>query len=323
MARAIVLMSGGLDSMLAARILQLQGLDVIGFNFRMPFNGTSKGAMRAAADLGVPLIAHYVGDEYMEVLRNPKHGYGKGANPCLDCRSYYLSLAKKLMEQYGACVVATGEVVGQRPMSQKFRDMGLVAAQAGLEGRLLRPLSAKRLPPTIPEQEGIIDRSKLYDFSGRSRKSQIELAKKLGLKRVPDASPGCVLTEASFAPRIHDLFAHDRHATLWDGEVLMVGRHLRKDPSVKFVIGRDAKENKRLEILFRRRRRSDCALILPGNFMGPYVLAIGKTDEDTLTEGGRLAIRFTNRDVPTPPEVDVVTDEGMRRIAVPEPAWET
>lgn len=314
MPRAICLISGGLDSMLSARILQLQGLEVIGFHFRMPFNGSARGAMKAAAQLGIPLVAKYVGDEYMEVLRNPKHGYGKGANPCLDCRSYYLGMAKRLLEQYGACVVATGEVVGQRPMSQKYRDLGLVARRAALDGRLLRPLCAKRLPPTIPELEGIVDRERLYDFAGRSRRRQIALAEELGLKNIPDASPGCVLTEASFAPRIYDLIEHDQRAGLWDGELLMVGRHLRKDPTVKFVVGRDEKENRRLEVLFGNRRRRDCALLLPNNFLGPYVLVVGRIDAETMEEAGRLAVRFTNKTVPEPAVLNATTPEGEKQI---------
>lgn len=317
---AIVMLSGGLDSSLAARIIQLQGFEVIGLNVRMPFYNNIRSAIRAARDLGISLVLREVGEDYLQILRYPKHGYGRGANPCLDCRAYMLRMAADLMREVGGMFIATGEVVGQRPMSQKRRDLSIIAHEAGLQGLVLRPLSAKHLPPTIPEQEGWIDREKLYDFSGRSRKELKAVAKRLGLRHTPDAAGGCKLTEANFAPKVFDLLDHREDATLWDCQLLTLGRHFRINKRTKVVIGRDEGQNATLSRLYQRCPRQDCVLVVPANFLGPHAIVVGSADHSVLTEVAQLIIRYVHRPLPDPVEFEVHRPDGTCRMSWEKPS---
>lgn len=302
---AIVLISGGLDSALAARILQLQGFEVIGLTVRLPFHKCEAAALQVACALEIPLAFREVGEDFMEVLRYPKHGYGRGANPCLDCRAYMLRMAKRLMEEQDGMLVATGEVLGQRPMSQKRRDLGITAHESGLQGRLLRPLSAKRLPPTIPELEGHIDRERLYDFSGRSRRPLRALARELGLSHIPESGGGCMLTEVQFAPKVFDLLDHDPQASLWDCELLTFGRHVRLDGRTKIVIGRNETQNILLRRLFTRRTREDCALLTPRNFVGPDAILIGDISPSQREKAVQALLRYVHKSAPETVELEV------------------
>ena len=198
MTRCIALLSGGLDSMLAIRIMQEQGIEVEALNFKTMFTCCQDTSAQVARDLGVNLTIIGQEDDYLDLVRNPEYGYGKGANPCVDCRIYMFERAKKFMHQVDAQFIISGEVVGQRPMSQKRSDLDTISYQSGLEDLLLRPLSAKLLPPTKPEREGLVDREKLYGVQGRSRKFLIELAHKYNLKEIPTPSTGCSLTEPEF-----------------------------------------------------------------------------------------------------------------------------
>lgn len=308
---AIVMLSGGLDSTLAARIVQLQGFEVVGLNIRTPFHCSVNQAIRAACELQIPLVLREVGDDYLDVLRYPKHGYGRGANPCIDCRVFFLRMAKELLEQLDAMLVATGEVVGQRPMSQKRRDLGIIAHTAGLQDRVLRPLSAKCLPPTIPEQEGWVNREQLYDFTGRSRKGLRALGRELGLKHIPDAAGGCMLTEVQFAPKVFDLLDHDPVATLWDCRLLSIGRHFRLDDEAKVIIGRSETDNLALRRLFRRRGKGFCALIVPANFVGPEAILIGAATPARLENAAGLMVRYVHR--PMPDQLEFQVDDGTAR----------
>ncbi|MBN2217821.1 MAG: hypothetical protein JW719_10655 [Pirellulales bacterium] len=301
--RVIVLLSGGLDSILAARVLQRQNLAIEGFNVRTPFDFSQEPAAVAARELGIPLTVRSVGEDYVELLRNPRYGFGKAANPCLDCRIHMARLARETMIQHGACAVASGEVLGQRPMSQKRPDLTLVARRAGLEGRLLRPLSAKRLEPTIPEREGLIDREALYDFAGRGRRELMELAEQLGVRRIPSPSPGCALTEATFAPRICDLFQYSTKATLWDCELLKVGRHFRIDPHHKVILGRSAEDNDALDRLARSNNADEATLVEPENFIGPSALVCGPTSPSLLQLTVMLMVAYTRQVDPSCREV--------------------
>ena len=312
---AIVMLSGGLDSSLAARILQLQGFEVVGLNVRLPFHHSVAMAIRAARDLGISLVLREVEDDYLEILRYPKHGYGRGANPCIDCRAYMLRMAKHLMQELNGMLIATGEVVGQRPMSQKRRDLGIIAHEAGLQGWVLRPLSAKLLPPTIPEQEGWVDRDRLYDFSGRSRRELKALARQLGLRHIPDATGGCKLTEANFAPKVFDLLDHQHDATLWDCELLTLGRHIRLNEQTKLVIGRDESQNTALRRLFERRKREDCLFISPANFLGPHAILIGPATPATMKEAAQAVVRYFHRPLPDPVEFEILGPMGASRLS--------
>jgi hypothetical protein len=302
--RAVALFSGGLDSCLAVRIVQLQGFEVEALFVETVFERCRPEVYRAAEALGVPLTIVPPREEYVQILKSPRFGYGRGANPCVDCRIYMCRVAKEFLEKSGACMLVTGEVLGQRPMSQERSRLFTVEKHSGLKGRILRPLSAQRLPPTLPELEGLVDRSKLFGFTGRGRSLLIALAKSLGLTVIPQPSVGCVLTQPSFAPRVWDLIRHRPEAGMWEFDLLRVGRHFRASPQAKFVVGRNAEENAFLEKTFRDHPCPEAALCCPGNFPGPFVLVVGTISNETLEIGSDLVIRYT-RSAKLPPEAFV------------------
>lgn len=296
--RAVALLSGGLDSMLAIRTMQEQGVDVEALNFQTIFTCCKNTAAQAARQLDVPLTVIGQEDDYLDVVRAPKHGYGKGANPCVDCRIYMFHAARRFADERGIEVIVSGEVLGQRPMSQKRRDLLLIANASQLEDRLLRPLSALLLPPTKAEQTGEIDRSRLHDFKGQGRKPLIELAKKFGFKNIPSPSTGCSLTELTFAPKVHDLIQIDTGNQRWDFELLNTGRHLRLSATTKAVVGRREAENEVLVSMFERADSRACMLLEPKNFRGPTVLVVGPDSEATRNFAGGLLLRY-GRDYPS------------------------
>ena len=256
---AFALVSGGLDSILAARIVKEQGINVIGLNFSTGFCDTIEGLLRKKyktndiskieEEYGFPIEVVDVSYEYIDVLMSPRYGYGDNINPCIDCHIFMLKKAKSIMEERNGHFIITGEVVSQRPMSQFKHTLNLIEKQSGLKGMLLRPLSAKLFPPTIPEKEGWIDRENLYDISGRSRKRQIQLAIELGIESYMQPAGGCVLTESSFANRFNDLIKHKRKEIITKSDliILKVGRHLRFSDEVKVIVGRDEKDNSYLD----------------------------------------------------------------------------
>ena len=295
---AVALLSGGLDSRLAIRLMQEQGVQVQALNFQTIFTCCQASAAQAAADLNVPLTVISQADDYLDVIRRPRFGYGRGANPCVDCRIYMFQLAKHFMEQIGASFVVSGEVVGQRPMSQKKRDLAVIARHSGLEDRLLRPLSAKCLPPTLPERNGEVDREQLFDFTGRSRKGLIELARRFGFDDIPSPSSGCTLTEPGFATKVHDLIQLQPDNGRWDFELLKIGRHVRVNGQTKIVIGRNEIENQMLERLFVAPDASATALLRPDNFQGPAALVIGPATPAALDFAGGLLLRYAHHSSP-------------------------
>ncbi len=253
--KALALLSGGLDSTLAVKLMLDQGFDVESINFVTPFCLCRKGgcgATEAAEKLGVPLKTVSLGKEYLKMLRNPEHGYGRNMNPCIDCRILILKAAKKYAEQKGISVIFTGEVLGERPMSQHRRALDLIEREAGLAGKILRPLSAKLLPQTEAEEKGWVDREKLLDIRGRSRKKQIELAAQSQITDYPCPSGGCLLTYREFAAKMKDLLEHKKSASLRDVAMLKIGRHFRFMKN-KIIVGRNESENK---ILLNQRVRS-------------------------------------------------------------------
>ncbi|UCE96119.1 MAG: hypothetical protein JSV51_00455, partial [Candidatus Bathyarchaeota archaeon] len=200
--KALALLSGGLDSTLAVKLIQQQGIDVAAINFTSPFCLCGKGgcgAAKVAEQLKIPLKTINVGNDYLKILRNPKHGYGKNMNPCIDCRIFMFKRAKEFAKEVGASFIITGEVLNERPMSQRRKALDLIEEEAGLKGQVLRPLSAKLLPATEGERKGWFDRRKLLDIRGRSRKRQIELANEFTLKDYPCPAGGCLLTYKEFA----------------------------------------------------------------------------------------------------------------------------
>ena len=311
--RAVVLLSGGLDSILAIRILQLQDIEVEALNFRTTFVCCQDSAAQAAHRLGVRLSVIGEEDEYLDVIRKPEFGYGRGANPCVDCRIFMFQRARKFMEDIGASLVASGEVLGQRPNSQKRRNLLTIADRSGLKDYLLRPLSAKLLPETLAERQGLVDRGRLYDFVGRSRKGLIQLARDFQLSDLdmPSPSTGCLLTEPAFAPRVFDLLELNPKNSAWDFELLKVGRQIRFDNQTKVVIGRREAENMTIETLSRRADARTCALMIPDNFTGPSVLVVGDPSESALWFAGGLLARFSKCEIDHPLHAWVERD-GVR-----------
>jgi len=243
--KAVALISGGLDSTLAVKLVLDQGIDVEAVNFVSPFCLCRKGgcgALEVAKNLNIPLKTITVGEEYLRIVRKPKFGYGKNMNPCIDCRIFMLKKAKKYAEEMGASFIFTGEVLGQRPMSQHRKTLGIIEKEAGLKGKILRPLSAKLLPPTEVEKKGLISRETLLGIEGRSRKKQIRLAQELKVTEYSCPGGGCLLTYREFTSKLKDLFEHKKRISLKDVRLLKIGRHFRFGKN-KIIDGRNEAEN--------------------------------------------------------------------------------
>lgn len=266
----LLLFSGGLDSILAAKLLMEQGIDVLGITFKSCFFNEDQ-AKKAGEEIGLKIKVIDISKEHLEVVKKPKYGYGKNMNPCIDCHLLMLKEAKKLKEKLKYNFIATGEVLDERPMSQNKNILKLLEKESGLEGYLLRPLSAKLLGPTIPEKNNIVKREKLLDIKGRSRKRQLELAKKFKLKWYPTPSGGCLLTDPQFSRRLKDMFEKWPNADCDDMKLLKFGRHFWKEDFL-IVVGRNEKENKEIKKL----KREKDIVIEPQNIPGPTILIRGK-----------------------------------------------
>ena len=279
---ALALMSGGLDSRLAARIMLEHGVRVVALNFQSVFGHAPSGgssmseAAKACQALSIPLEPVPFSDELIPLVKDPPHGYGRHMNPCIDCRIAQFRLAKRRMEELGAHFLVTGEVVGQRPMSQRRDALHLIDREAGVKGLVLRPLSAQLLPPTLAEQKGWVDRDRLYGFSGRSRKPQIELAARFGLTDYPEAAGGCLLTYEGFAKKVRELIEHKPGATERDFELLKVGRHYRLPCGAKVIVSRDEHENDRLAAM----AQAGDVLFERNDTLGPVVMLCDSRGED-------------------------------------------
>lgn len=304
MTKAIVLFSGGLDSMLAVRVLQEQGVECLGLNIVTPFHDCSQVAAEQAEAVGIELLVERTRSDYLELVMHPRWGYGKALNPCVDCRVMMCRLAAGMLEQQEADFVATGEVIGQRPNSQKLHQLNLIARESRLEGRLLRPLSAGLMMPGELEKQGRLDRKRLYSFTGRGRVPLMTLAKELGLEKMPQPSTGCLLCEKSYMPRLQDLFKYEAEPCDWDIAVLNIGRQLRIDLATKCAVSRNEEQGIRLRELFNQSGRRSSLLLVPENFMGPTVLMVGPDPAADSTErfeamkrlAAALLLRFTPRE---------------------------
>jgi hypothetical protein len=307
--RALGLVSGGLDSTLAVRLMLEQGIDVIGVNFNTGFciSDTRRQvqrrkdadvnlrheALRAGSDLGIPVEIVDVSPEYMEIVTNPRWGYGKNANPCIDCRIMMLRKAKAMMSDFGASFIFTGEVLGQRPMTQHRATLRQIEKQSDLLGHLLRPLSAQKLPETEAETRGWVDRSRLRGFYGRGRKAQLELAVQFGISDFPQPAGGCCfLTDPSFARKFFDFMQHrvsPEPVKLEDFLLLKIGRHLRLPAGIKLVLGRDEAENNYLETF-----KSGRWALRPLNTVGPLGLIENGIPADVLEQAARVLARYSD-----------------------------
>jgi len=310
--KAIALLSGGLDSTLAARVMMEQGLELEALNFMTVFcTCTNRGAtclasQKAVETLGIPLRVFNVSEEYLSVVKHPKHGYGSNMNPCIDCRIFMLKRAKAYMEASGAAFIVTGEVLGQRPMSQRRDAMRLIEKEAGLEGLILRPLSAKGLPVTIPEKEGWVDREKLLKIQGRSRKPQIELAGHYGIHDYPCPAGGCLLTDPGFAKRIKDLMAHNPDFSLNDVHLLKMGRHFRFSQGVKLIVGRNEEENQKIQTF----AQGEDILLKVSSFPGPLSLLRGKIEQEDLEKAAAITAHYSKAKGSMDIEVTYRSGEG-------------
>jgi len=290
--KAIVLLSGGLDSMLAARLMTEQNIEVIAVNYFVRFamcgGADSSSAVKAAKMLRLDLKVFDITEEYLEMFKNPRHGYGANINPCIDCKIFMLKKAKDYMKEAGASFLVTGEVLGERPMSQRRDALNIIERDAGVRGILLRPLSAKLLNPTIPEKEGMVDRAALMDISGRSRKPQMALAEKFGIKEYPTPAGGCLLTDPGFSNRVKDLIRHDS-VNVKELELLAVGRHFRISDNAKVVIGRDEDENNMLE---SQLKKGDIVFKIKDK-PGPFSILRGSLREEDISSAAAIIAYHT------------------------------
>jgi len=297
--KAVALISGGLDSTLATKLIRDQNIEVIALNFQTPFclcnrrasSGCLNHSAQVANNLGIELKVINITEDFFQIIKNPQHGYGSGMNPCIDCRILKFRKAREFMRKIGAAFIITGEVLGQRPMSQHRRALNIIDKESQLEGLVLRPLSARLLSQTIPEKEGWVSRDRLLNFSGRTRKPQIELAKQLDIKDYPCPAGGCLLTDSGFAKRIKDLITYEE-LNLNNVEILKIGRHFRFSKDVKLVVGRNEKENDRL---FNLAKDYDY-LFRPLEIKGPAALGRGVFSEELIKLSCRIVLRYSDLD---------------------------
>jgi tRNA U34 2-thiouridine synthase MnmA/TrmU len=303
--RAVILLSGGLDSTLAARMMVDQGIDLFALHFTSPFctctragagNGCRSQAEIVAGKMGIPVKNVSKGKEYVEIVRSPRHGRGSGMNPCIDCRIFTFSKGREYMESIGASFLVTGEVVGQRPMSQRRDAIRIIEKHSGCRDIVLRPLSAGLFEPTLPEREGWVDRRKLLSIAGRSRKDQIRLAADWNIDDYPCPAGGCLLTDRTFSLKVKDLFDHCASPDMTDLHLLKVGRHFRMPDGRKVVVGRDEAENRRLEALCRGR----ISVHIAEGFSGPSVAVIGGNGEDPAELLSAFYTRYGKSGTPPP-----------------------
>ena len=290
--KAVGLLSGGLDSTLAAKLMLEQGIDVQAINFTSPFcTCTPKTAGCAAVVTavktlgGIPLKRVAMKDEYLQMVKNPVHGYGKRMNPCIDCRIMKIKKAGEFMREIGASFLFTGEVLGQRPMSQHKRAISLIDRESGLTGYILRPLSANHFKPTVPELKGWVKREKLLRISGRSRKPQIALAAEKDIRDYPCPAGGCLLTDKHFSEKMRDYLEFTDRPSIRDIPLLKVGRHFRLTSGDKVIVARDEQECKSLMTLFRENDH----LLTPVNFPGPVIILQGNDTQSAV----RKMLRYT------------------------------
>lgn len=290
------LVSGGLDSLTACLLIQQQGIEVVGLNFKSPFCQCDKvlshsdcGLDLFSDKLGIKIHTITKGDDYLEIVRNPKFGYGKNLNPCIDCRIYILRKAKEFKTKVNADFIFTGEVLNQRPKSQHMKALQIVEKESGLEGELLRPLSALQLKPTIFETQGLIDRSKLLGIRGRSRKTQLELARANGLLDDYFACGGCLLTDSNFARRMRDYLNFNEDLKMGDIHILKQGRHYRFK-NTKIIVGRNEIDN---NILLQLRKPNDLIMEIK-DISGPITIVQGEITQESLEIAASLTLRHSD-----------------------------
>jgi len=330
--KAVSLISGGLDSMLATKAIMEQGVHVEGINFFTGFcveghthairkkdkaKPKRNNALWVAEQLDIKLHIVDVIEPYKDVLLNPKHGYGANMNPCLDCKCFMVSKALEWIKENDFDFIITGEVVGQRPKSQRAETMPIVQEESGAGDLLVRPLCAKKLPPTLPEREGWIDREKMFEFSGRTRKPQMALAEQYGFKDWATPAGGCCfLTDENYSRKLVDMWQarSNREYELDDIMLLKVGRHIRPRPHFKLIVGREEGENKFMEGYRKQFTTMRCT-----SHTGPLVLIDGEVNDDDLELAGRITARFGHGKTADSVDIEAVNKDGTTKSFSVEP----
>jgi len=318
-AHCVALFSGGLDSALAILLMLKQDIEVTAITFMTHFgcdlgdrSSCGSDPYPAAEKFGFNVKLMHLGQKFVDIVKAPRFGYGKNMNPCVDCRILMLSEAKEFMEMSGADFIVTGEVMGQRPKSQVKDKLNLTAKEAGLKGKLLRPLSAKLLEPTDAELSGLVDREKLEGISGRSRKRQMELAKEFGLEDYPSPASGCLLTDSGYSNRLRDLLAHTDNITFNDLNLLRHGRHFRLDDNTKLIVGRNDSDNK--GILANKQEHH--VQIEAMGIGSPITLLIGDASEANLEKAAQITARYSSAKNEPKVNVTLFKDSSEEEIVV-------
>jgi len=303
--KALALLSGGLDSILAVKLMLNQGIDVVAINFITPFHiSERKWVDEITKKFKIPLKTVKLGEDYLKIIKKPKFRYGKHMNPCIDCRIFMLKKAKAYAKKINASFIETGEVLGERPMTQTREALDIIEKETRLRGKILRPLSAKLLPKTEAEKKGWVDREKLLDIKGRSRKGQIELAKKYRLKKYPSPTGGCLLTYKEFADKVRDLIEHKKKIMMKDIPFLKIGRHFRFGKN-KIIVGRNEDENKQL---LKFKDASDYYFEVP-SYGSPITLLQGPKTKKAVEKAAALTARYSDSK-----EKKIVVKFGRERL---------
>jgi tRNA-specific 2-thiouridylase len=320
MAKAVAIFSGGLDSTLAILTILKQGIDVKAIKFLTHFdchlNGKSLcsgGLFSVTKGFGFEVKLCHLSDKFIEIVKNPRFGYGKNMNPCIDCRILMLKEAKVFMNMLGADFIITGEVLGQRPMSQRKDTFYLIDREAGVTDCVLRPLSAKLLKLTSPEAEGIVNREMLYGFSGRSRKPQLALAKAFGLTDYPAPAGGCLLTEPNYSYRLKDLLTHNPDPDIRDINLLSIGRHFRFSPSCKIIVGRSNAENETIRSVSMN---GDCLLEIEG-CGSPTTLVSGEITDEAIKVAASICARYSDAKNFSEVYAVIINGDNTLRLRIP------
>lgn len=289
--KALALLSGGLDSILAVKLILDQGVEVEAVNFTTPFCLCDKCSLgRFGEELDVKVHRISLGQEFLDIVANPPHGHGSQMNPCLDCRILMFKKAKDLAEKTGADFLVTGEVLDERPFSQRKESLLLIEKEAGVEGKVLRPLSANLLQESYPEKEGLVKRDRLLAIRGRRRVAQIELARSLGIGDYPNPSGGCLLTDPRFAEKLREHLKHEKTLTLMDANLLKLGRHFRVEDA-KIVVGRNETENRKLLVIAEKHNIPCLGTV---DHIGPLTLVLGKEEPEVLRKAAAITVRYSD-----------------------------
>ncbi len=310
--RGLGLCSGGLDSIISAYILKKQGIEIEWVTFETPFFSSSKARMAANA-YKIPITVKNITPVYLEMLKNPPCGYGKNMNPCMDCHALMFQLAGEMMKQKNFNFLFSGEVVGQRPMSQTKTSLRYVEKRSGYTGYILRPLSARLLPETIPEIEKLVDREQLLDISGRSRKHQINWAEELGIHNYPTPAGGCRLTEKAFSDRLKDLFKHQDSYAENELHLLKYGRHLRLNANTKLIVGRNQKDNSNIEKYYNP---DGDILIVTDKYPGPTVVLPHGGDRESILQAASICVGYSKTPDNGPVDVNITDPQGIDQTTV-------